>query len=748
MRAAKASADVAQQELEALALHVDPAQLFVAVYAHVAIAPADEISEGTHGHVPALLELLAYYMYPFFGKAGSKKLSAHHVNEAVDALHQAFNASWIWPIDTLSQEGRDRARSLAQSVRMYTEVVRGSAYPDQTQDEIRSVQGAFERWFASRLGIGPDRAVAVLESIFSAQQAAVDPVMREVTEQATRIQALWRKAKAKVLNVRKDDDLALLRAFPNENSAGAWGFSSQLTEIALERLPVAREDLVGLSPPPTPEEWAAFLTMLGMTPEARSSMAAPVDVRDRPLYVLPDGRVLVSDVSHASDVLWERFEQAARGDAKFYDRYQKKRASWLEARLLECLRRVFPTDHVYAGLSYPDPDKEAGATTELDGAVVWGPFLVLAEAKAKQFRQESQRGDIGRLRSDLKANVGDAFEQASRALRYLRSVRSAEFFETRTGRKLSVRMSRIRRLYLLTVSQHELAGLATRPAELRDLGLFAGGEYPVSMSIADLDVVTRFCEGPDVFLHYLERRTELQKIDIWLQADELDLFGAYLSSRLRMEQFPTRRGEEPVTHWLTGFSERFDRELIPGYGGGGTSSIGLKLPPEIHAVLRELRTRDDDSARWIAFALLDMSDTALGAIATAVRDLAIAQIAPNKFRRMVHQEGDTVVVVLGSRGLPLFALEERTRARTHMEKYRRKASKAIGLGLALDQGSSPFHVAVWIEGQWAYDQAIETMLKYAPPESISPGHQPPGRNDKCICGSGKKFKNCCANKLR
>lgn len=72
-------------------------------------------------------------------------------------------------------------------------------------------------------------------------------------------------------------------------------------------------------------------------------------------------------------------------------------------------------------------------------AIYWKPFLVLVEAKAKQFRMESQLGDIGRLVTDIKANVEDAFEQAQRAVRYIDIIENAEFKEASTGRKLSFR---------------------------------------------------------------------------------------------------------------------------------------------------------------------------------------------------------------------------------------------------------------------------------------------------------------------
>jgi hypothetical protein len=79
-----------------------------------------------------------------------------------------------------------------------------------------------------------------------------------------------------------------------------------------------------------------------------------------------------------------------------------------------------------------------------------------------------------------------------------------------------------------------------------------------------------------------------------------------------------------------------------------------------------------------------MSDEGIGTVATAFRDLAQAQMTPNALRRMQHQVADTVIVVLAGCGLPVRMLQERTRARAEIEKYRRKAKRCIAFGLNLD----------------------------------------------------------------
>ena len=143
------------------------------------------------------------------------------------------------------------------------------------------------------------------------------------------------------------------------------------------------------------------------------------------MFVLPDDRVFLIDISNALDVLWEQYEEAAKRDPSFFSsRYQKAKAKWLEQEVKKCLSKIFPHDCIYINLSYPDPNKDLGIA-EIDCIVDWGPFLVLIESKAKQFQVKSQLGNVARLYADIKANITDAFDQVKRAARYIEIVDKA-----------------------------------------------------------------------------------------------------------------------------------------------------------------------------------------------------------------------------------------------------------------------------------------------------------------------------------
>lgn len=207
--------------------------------------------------------------------------------------------------------------------------------------------------------------------------------------------------------------------------------------------------------------------------------------------------------------------------------------------------------------------------------------------------------------------------------------------------------------------------------------------------------------------------------------------------------------EKPNVVHLGGWTDRFDKWYRYRSAELDTPpEIKLNVPSEIHRILAELRRRDDDDAKWIAFSLLNMSDAALDTVAAVMIELHQQSMRPGTFRRITHQIDDTIVSIVASLDQPPFLLNERTAFRVKVEKYRRRARRSIGFGIMIMDDTKPFECAVWAEGPWKYDPRAERNLKAEPPFIPASAEKLPSRNAPCLCGSGKKFKHCCLPKIR
>ena len=736
-------------DLHNIAKQTDAERLFVTLVAVLAIGPKDTMTEESHGHIPAHLETLAFHLYLLFRPGSTSEISLGQVEKALDASRAIMRHSALAAIisDSPRAQRHTDLDDLLSWLRIEAAIVRGSAYSEQTQDEIRAIQGHFESWFEARIGLGPQRAVAIVTGIRSALEIRVNLMGPEIRASEAFLLETWRKMRTNRHQQLDEHERDLLDSVSTSKDARAKGRLRYLMSSAAESLPVSREE-VRLDPPVTKTEWEILCDLIGCTPEARGKMVAPIEMRSRPLFVFSDGHVVLVDLPNALDQLWAVFDRAAKTDVTFYTgEYADRRSGWLEDQTVADLKRVFPPGTVYRKLDYPDPNRPRG-TAELDAAVWWPPFLFLVEDKAKQFRLEGQLGDIGRLKADVRANIADAFDQAQRAARYIQLGDQARMVERNSGRILHLKKSDIGRIYLMTVSQHHLAGIASRLAALRGLNLFRDDEYPWALSISELDIISRTCAGPEVFVHYGERRLAIQAEKINIHGDELDFFGAYLATRLRADRIWQRDGDVPNLIGLSGFQRQFDEAME--YRGGKRKEapeIRLEVPEQIGDLLVGLRRRSDIQARWTALHLLSLSDAALEAIARSYAQLQSSSIPPKIFRRSSYLDGNVVVSLIAAEDASAGDLSARTHDLAAIEKYRRKVGVAIGIGILRSDHSSPFTYLSLLEYPWVQDPDMERRLNEEPPFLPSPGMQRPGRNAPCFCGSGHKFKTCCLPRI-
>lgn len=728
--------------LNALADTYSPEALFAAAFTGLVVVERGDERPSAGDIAPATLERLAYHLW--------RHPSAGSALPTPEAVQTATKVGSDLTASTLLREATAQGLSatdidgLIRDVLINAHVVRGSAYPEQTTDEILEILGLFDAEFRDSLGTSPGELAAILWGVVAALQTKVNRWLETVEAEAREISATSRP------QMRRGASKAARRAA----TRGVRDTFRQAREarVAAEAgviLPISRvECLLADGSVPSERGWNLLLRLIGLTRDVARGIDDPLLARIRPLFVFADDRVLLGDISNALDCLWDALDTQAKRLPSVADRFQATKGQWLEERVVEYLSRVFGSGAVYQNLTYPDPDHvEHGHETELDAAVRWGPFLLLVEAKARQFRLKGQLGDIKALREDLRNNIDDAFRQTLRARRYLESAETAEFRESRTGRVLQVRRADLARAYLITVSLHFLGGGVNRLAKLHALGLMTHGDYPWAVSVSELDLITRFAEGPDVLLHYIERRHEIERNSEFPLNDDLDLFGAYLSTRLNPTDLKSLMPRATMIY-LAAFQEPFDRWMAATRTGQSPPLLRLDVPDEIRDVLEELRRgRSDDSARWIAFTILGLTKAELGVVAAALREARKQVPQSGIYRRFANTINDLAFTVVIASDGPLENLEKRTAVRTVIEKYIRRTPRAIGFGVHLGEPVRPFHTMIWIEGPWEFDPRLEALLVDEGPAWVADSQTLPPRNAPCVCGSGRKFKACCLRKL-
>ena len=725
----------AEDRLKDAVSKIDARVLLGSYAMHRMIGMAED-SVAEHGRpAVAAIELAAYLLMPHFGN--TEAFDSQSIQNGIDALASYQKLYSLGEaLGSVQEESPNEHDSLDLHLRLHAGMVRGSAYPGQVDRRIQQVFSPFEGDLETLAGIGPLRSSSIAKAFASQAEDNLNGIKDRIAD----------LLESYAERIRHD---------PAQREQTAIEFQHFLDSMGCTWVPTFEQissRLGGLER----KEWDTFRSIFGLSPETLPSVSRAVDLQDRPVIVLDSDRAFVSHGVTVFDAVFNYFDSLARANDSLRDNYARQVSGWMEEESANYIKRLFPEAHVIINACYPDPD-HPGGETEADVVVTWGPFLVVAESKGRKIDQNAFRGGERMLKNAIGRNIEDAFSQTQRLVRALEANPTLALKEKGTGRTVVVNGKHLRRVMPISVTLQHLAGIPTQLAVTRRLGLFKEDTYPWSVSIDDLDVITRFSGSPDVFLHYIERRIAHQKLDIEMRGDELDIFGHYLDNRLHPDVYEEREEmrSEPEHKVIAfhGGEERFEPIYVAEWYGTEPpkESVELDVPGEVRAVLEELRKRTDYGARWISFALLGLNNSTIQKLASALRDLGSKKAEAERVLRMTMREGSVVLNIMAHQGLTKRKFFENVTTRARIEHYRHKANTTVSIGI--DQNSEKaFEVAQWLEGEWEYEEELEKILEAdrdKPRNMISSSRSKrPGRNDPCPCGSGQKFKRCCIERIR
>lgn len=709
---ALAQAERLEDELKRLALRCAGEPLFVSALVAMSIVevrgtPWDLWSEASPAHAERLAPLL------IGAPANEASPDPKIVRDVITVVGQLLSASIEAQLYRFPNP--PKGVSLLNRISADLQAIRGSGEAEQIEEQIRSIAGSFNPRFERELGASATDLLDVLRSIGTRLQENV---------------ALWLLA-------------GLEKREPPFSVDELLG---DIVQRSFSTAPVARQD-VRLTGGTIPDErvWDALLSLIGFTPQHTAGGSSFEVARTRPLFVLTDGRVIFAALHHCLDCLWNALDSCARSTVSLKADFQDRKSRWLEEKTARCLKTLFGHERVFLNLEYPNPDKGGEDTTELDVAAQWGPFVIFAEVKAKQLRLQDVVPDRKKLKKDLKKNIDEAFEQALRARRYVASVDTPKLREKSTGRLLTLKRNEVKRIYLVAVTFNPVWSAINGLIKLREFGLFTKDEFPWAVDWRDLELVTEFSGGPDVFLHYLERRGNIEQTDRYFMNFESELFAAYLRNRLHPNAFGIEEKQARFINfhgWDKKFHDwrQFQRGIRPS-----APKVQLDVPTAIDLMLRRLRSIADNAAAQIAFAFLGLPYKQLLSIQRGFFQTMLSFGSAKRGDTLVVPCDDLVVCFVTAAHAPQIDLAFATGEAALAAKYRFKVSRAVGFGIA-DASRVPFDYHFWSDFPWRPDSAQDRLFTFRrlPPRPIASIR--PKRNDPCPCGSGKKFKHCHLNR--
>lgn len=462
-----------------------------------------------------------------------------------------------------------------------------------------------------------------------------------------------------------------------------------------------------------------------------------------PLLRAPDGQYLSLQLSALAETLYESPFYWMVKDRAYGPTLDRNRGAFTERFAANCLRRVFGNAAVFSDVEIVVSKGETA--TDIDVMVVWANRVILVQAKSKRLTLPARKGNDEILRDDFTKAVQAAYDQGAVSARLLTdgTCRLSE----KSGRPVPLPPA-IGEIYLLTVVSDHYPALSFQTRKFlktRDVDRL---QAPMVLDIFALDVMSEMLKSPLRFLSYMNRRANYA--DRILASNEMTVLGYHLKKNLWVE------ANVSMMHLEDSLSAPVDLAmLVRRAGAQGLATPDGVLTRFVHTtighIVAEIEARPEQGTVDLGFLLLAMSEEATVDMSRVIDRLAEKSRADRRVHDATFAFGEDGIT-FHITGEPLSAAAPRLDAYCRSRKYKERAAKWFGLCLSPD--GIEVRLGVSLTYPWVQDDEMDVNTR----EMLSPmptAHvvqramarrretRKVGRNERCPCGSGLKYKMCC-----
>jgi len=582
------------------------------------------------------------------------------------ALIKLFSLAILYRAKT--SKGDKEKEKLLEGVRASTQILRSSAYPQQTRRMAKEIFCHLNDRFQDRYGV---RAESLVDLIFA--------IVDEVEGRASAV---------KLLNVLNND------AFIHTHSA-IYSFSpSELLDLYPGKI--------------TEEDLEKVLLVWSFKYGGLKTFDSKLFILDNPIstkpfiklangsYFCPVPGALLASCFNLLEMLIEKIGKPEK------EKYHSTRAKFLEAEAKRLFTAGFPAGLVASNVKWGSGQDLQG---ECDVVIKLKPYLILCECKGHRPSGAALRGAPDSLQDTIDEMITAPSNQSARFEEWLKQSISPQELECSEG-SLVIDLETTPIIVRLSTTMEIMAGrLSNRPmleasGFASDLSLGAP-----TIPIADLDCVFEMLPTQSQRLHYLIRRWEIENTYA-MSTDELGLLYVYLQNSL-LTPLPHELSQLPM---LDGLAIGLDSYFMQEWTGQQVSKPLHKITDWTRQMIKAL-----DSIPYgvcIGNVLLSMNlseqtqlEKRIDALLERVRNTELNDSLDNVLRA-VSSIGPVQIVltVLGYKALadPAGLLEQVVR-NSFEEK---NASVSFGIAMDVDNRKYPYNLHCIVFP----DQSLKTNL--------------------------------------
>lgn len=413
----------------------------------------------------------------------------------------------------------------------------------------------------------------------------------------------------------------------------------------------------------------------------------------------------------------------------------KNRGNFTENFSYETLSSVFGIKNVFKNVDIFNNKTKLG---EIDVLVIFLNRAIVLQAKSKKLRLESRKGNQKLLEEDFKKAIQDSYDQGFNCAKLIQEKK----FKLIDASKNEIIRNEFKEIYIFCViSDHypDLSFQVQKLINLKDKNEDKKIKPPFVMDIFLLDIMSKFLSNPLYFLSYINKRTNYFRE--FISSSEYSILSYHLTSNLHLsDEFSLAVIENDVSFDLD-FALMVREKGIPG--SDLPEGILTKYKGTIVGNFIDQIKKCEDS-KWleVGFFLLTLSEDSVFAINDGIQ----------KMIDLFNIDGKGHDLTLGfseaSSGITIHATtlpyeEAYFKLLDHCERRKYKQKAKSWFGLCFNPVKHLISFVISLDSNWVYSEEmgfkivkrmLENKIKIA-------------RNEKCPCGSEKKYKKCCARRV-
>lgn len=455
-----------------------------------------------------------------------------------------------------------------------------------------------------------------------------------------------------------------------------------------------------------------------------------------------DNRILFLYVS-LTEALYETPFYWMNSDKTYTATALKNRGMFTEEFSAARLQSLFGKDKVFQNIDIWENSSRKKKLGEIDALVLFSDRAIVVQAKSKKLTLAARKGNDLQLKTDFKAAVQDACDQAVACSQHI--LTGTKFLADSSGDEIKLSMI-LKKIHPICVISDHYPALTFQAQQFLSFKPIDHIEQPLVCDVFFIDVVTEFLETPLRFLSYLELRA-LAANNISL-SHEIVALGLHLRQNLWLGEYDFVVLEDDISA---------DVDVAMAARRDGVD--GEKNPPGILTQLKgttvgrlieEIERLSEPSAIATGLELLKLSGESAKQLSGLIDKITSEAAADGKSHDATmasSQAGSGFTIHCNA--LPNGIARQKLERHCELRKYSVKAN--TWFGVVIHPGDGAIRFGIVLDYPWKQDTAMDAVVAKMPAPRSMGGktefskarkRQKPGRNDLCPCGSGLKYKKC------